>query len=75
MRISFEDMIYNYEETTQRIMDFVGIAVTHHIAPKTRFNPAISIKGTKLWKSHPEYSDAVEIIAKNLPESLYDSGK
>lgn len=70
--ITFEELIYNYEESVKRVMDFVGISKEHHIAPKTRFDPAVSIKNTRLWKKHPEYADEVRVIEKELPEYLRD---
>ena len=72
MVVNFADMIYHYNEYVQRVFDFVGIDKSHHIAPKTHFNPDISIKGTKMWERFPEYADAVRIIEQELPEFLYN---
>ena len=71
MSISFEDLIYRYDESIKKVMDFVGIDIRHHIHPQTVFKPEISIKNTKQWERYPEYSGACEVIAKNLPELLH----
>lgn len=71
MFVKFEDMIYNYEESIEKIIHFVGIDVSHHINKKEHFNPAISIKNTKLWEKHPEFSKDICIIEKELSDYLY----
>lgn len=70
--VQFEDLIYKYDATTTRIMDWLGLTKEQHVSPKSGFDPAKSIKNTKLWISHPEYQKEAEEIAKKLPEYLYD---
>lgn len=69
--IQFENLIYNYEETTERIQRWIGLDEKNHIKPKTYFNPAISIKNTRFWRQHPEYLLEAKEIAKRLPQYLY----
>lgn len=69
--VHFEDMVYNYETMTKKVLEFVGINKVHHICPKKFFNPSISCKGTKLWERYPQYKEAVSIIEENLREYLY----
>ena len=69
--VQFEDLIYKYDETTTRIMDWLGLTKEQHVSPKSGFDPAKSIKNTKLWISHPEYQKEAEEIARKLPEYLY----
>lgn len=71
MYISIEDMIYRYDEMVPVVCEFVGIDPKHHILPKKYFDPSISAKGTRTWERYPQYSDAVSIIEKELPEFLY----
>jgi hypothetical protein len=52
-------------------MEFIGVTEEHHTRKKTRFNPEISIKNTRLWERYPQYAKEAEIIAKLLPEYLY----
>ena len=70
--VQFEDLIYKYDETTTRIMDWLGLTKEQHVSPKSGFDPAKSIKNTKLWISHPEYQKEAEEIARELPEYLYN---
>lgn len=71
LRIRFEDMIYHYDETVKKVLDFVSISPSHHISPRTHFIPEKSMKNTQMWKTRPEFVEAVKIIEKELPEYLY----
>lgn len=71
LRINFEDMIYNYEKSVQKICDFVGIEISQHKYPKRHFNPLVSVKNTKLWEKYPEYREATVVIEKELSDFLY----
>lgn len=72
MYIMFEDMIYNYKETTDKIREWIGLNNKNHIYPKKYMNPEISIKNTKLWESNIHYKKEADIIAKKLPDYLYN---
>lgn len=69
--IQFEDLIYKYDESAEKLMAFAGLKNEHHINPKTCFNPAVSIRNTRLWIQHPEYKAEADYIAQKLPEYLY----
>lgn len=69
LKVQFEDLIYNYDKTTVKLMDLVGMDESHHVRPLEFFNPQISIKGTKLWENN--FSDEIAYIEKNLPDFLY----
>lgn len=72
LRVNFEDMIYKYDETTKKIMEFIGESEKHHVNKKQRFRPDVSIKNTRMWESYPEYKEAVMYITKELAEFLYN---
>lgn len=67
--IYFEDLIYKYAETSQKIDDFLGIK-----SPKIKkyFNPERSIDNTQLFLKYTEYSEDIIKIEKELHEFLYD---
>lgn len=71
MYVNFEDLIYRYDESVKKILDFVGIEKKHHIAPKSVFDPRISKKNTKQWERYPEYNNACNIIKRYLPDMLH----
>lgn len=69
--IQFEDLIYKYDETTSKIMKFVGLDECNHITTKSMFDPAKSIKNTRLWIQNPEWAPEAEFISEKLPQYLY----
>ena len=71
LRINFEDLIYNYDTELKRIMDFLHFKKEDHINKKKRFDPAISIKNTQLFRKE-EYQEEIKIIEKELKDYLYD---
>lgn len=70
LNIRFEDMVYNYEATSKRIRDFLHLP--ENPAPKTVFDPSLSIANTQVFKRYPIYADDVRKIEEELPEYLFD---
>jgi hypothetical protein len=70
LSIKFEDMVYHYDETTARLRDFLHLP--DNPAPKTIFDPSISMPNTQVWKRFPQFAKDVEYIEKELPEYLFD---
>lgn len=72
MRIYFEDLIYHYEKTRERIMDFLEMASMSPCAQKKFFNPEISKKNVGLWKRiYKDYNHVMDAIAIELKDYLY----
>ena len=69
--INFEDMIYDYDNTTKKVMDFLGLKEKNHIKPKQIFIPEKSKNNTKLWEKYNEYSKEMKFIEKELKEFIY----
>ena len=72
MRINFEDMIYNYDETSKKLIEFVGLDPAQHSRPKTVFDPSRSIKNTNLAKKYPQAAKELEYIEAELKDYIYD---
>ena len=73
MIINFEEMIYEYEKTSQRIMSFCNLS--NHVYPKKFFDPSKSIANTQFYKQDTRYQNEIEIIEKELKEYLFDFSK
>ena len=71
--IHFEDMVYNYEDTTKWIREFCHLP--ENPRPKSIFDPHLSIANTQLYMRFPEYGADIEYIKKELPEYLFDFDK
>ena len=69
--IKFEDLVLNYDETTKKIMDFVGLKPEDHVAPKSVFDPEISKVNIGAWKEFID-QDFMKKIAEALPEYCYN---
>lgn len=68
--VQFEDLIYDYENGTAKIKDFLGLK--NHKTPKSHFDPAVSIANTQMFLRYPELSEDIKKIEDNLQEFLYD---
>lgn len=72
LRIRFEDLVYSYEETLQKIILFLELNENDHINKKQFFNPEISIKNTSLQSKYLKYKKEINIIEKELKEFCYE---
>jgi hypothetical protein len=69
--INFEELVYEYDNTLQKICDFLNIDIESHALRKKYFNPEISIINTKLWLKPHNYESEIKIIEKELSEFCY----
>ena len=69
LNVWFEDCVYNYETTKQRIENFVGIS--KHIRQMLRFKPDMSMVNTRIYENYPPLLQDIKQIEKELPGSLY----
>lgn len=69
--VQFEDLVYHYDETVSDVLSFLSLEKASQLTPQLHFNPAVSIKNTQLWKSHPELETEIRFIEKNLSEFIY----
>ena len=72
LRIRMEDTIYHYDEFSKVLDSFIGIDSNHHVYPRTKFNPAVSINNTQLWKKRPVNMDIIHRIEDQLSDFCYD---
>ena len=72
LRLKFEDLVYKYDETKERLFAFVGLNGNDHIDKKKYFNPSISIKNTNLFSRHPGYNNDIRYIEEHLEKYIYN---
>lgn len=71
LRIQFEDMIYDYEDTTRKIVEFLNLKLEDRY--RTIFSPELSIENTQLFLRYGEKEkDNIAYIERELSEYLYD---
>lgn len=73
MRIKFEDLVYNYDSSTERIRKFLGLG--DNPRPKSIFDPSLSVANTRLYERFPKFTDDVKYIEEHCKEYLYDFSK
>lgn len=70
MFVNFEDFIYDYEKTVEKVVLFCGIDKLQWTQKRKYFNPSISIKNTRKWLSYPQAKEDIDYIEKHLSEYL-----
>lgn len=73
LRLRFEDMVYEYEDTTKKLREFLHLP--ENPRPKSVFDPELSIANTQVFKRYPQFAEDIEKIEKALPEYLFDFSK
>lgn len=68
--LRFEDLVLNYDVTRQKIMDFLGLKPENHVAPKSMFDPAISVANIGDYKRYHRQEFMCE-IEKELSEYCF----
>ena len=68
LSIKFEELVYEYDETTSKINAFLNIKNDY---PKTIFAPERSAANTNLIRRFPELQDDINKIEKALPQYLF----
>ena len=70
LTVQYEELIYNYFPTTEKIMAFLGFKER----PANEFeffNPDISVKYTQAWKTYPGHETEKSIIEERLSKYLF----
>ena len=71
-RIRFEDLVYKYEETKQKLFEFVGVDESEHVEKLKKFNPEKSKENTNLKGRVKGFEKDIKYIEDNLKEYLYN---
>ena len=71
LRIYFEDLVYDYENTTKKIEKFLGLESSNHTKKKL-FDLEHAKKSTKLYLKNEEWKKEVKIIGEKLKEYCYN---
>lgn len=70
LKLHFEDIILNYDETLKEILEFTGIDQKNHINKRRFLDPNNSQKNLHLWKRH--YKPQLDVIENALKDYLYE---
>ena len=70
--LHFEDLIFRYEDTLQKIQQFLQFTDEAHIKKQQCFNPAKSIANTRKFKNYPQWKEDIAKIERELADYCYD---
>ena len=71
LKIQFEDLIYDYLNSVNKIENFIGIDNKWHSMKFKKLNPKRSFVNTQKWKKY-NVCNEIEIIENQLPEYIYN---
>ncbi|MBU0279241.1 MULTISPECIES: hypothetical protein [unclassified Gemella] len=74
LRIKFEDLIFNYDNSIKMIEAYLNLDSTNHIKKRKYFNPDISINNIQIYKQE-KYKEEVAVIEKELENYLHITNK
>ena len=72
MFLQFEDLVYNYDETSQKLMKFCCLKSEDHVNKKKIFNPSKSINNTQIFNLDSKYNNEAELIKEKLSHLIYE---
>lgn len=72
LNISFEDLIYNYDETVKKIEEHCGLSKDQHNQKLHFFNPQKSIMNTQVYKMNAEWESEIKVLESEFPQYTYD---
>ncbi len=70
LRLQFESLVTEYEETLPRIMRFLGLTAADHVFARQYLNPEVSARNVGIWQAHPR-PEEIEYIQRELREYCY----
>lgn len=70
--IMLEDLIYDYDNSLDKIYKFLDLSKKNHINKQTCFKPSVSINNTRLWVKYDQYKDKIKKIEDSLFEYCYE---
>lgn len=71
LKLNFEDLIFDYENTLNKILKFLELDSNNHINKNKFFNPEKSIKNCRLWEKVSDNQEEIRLIEKELLEFCY----
>ena len=73
--MNFEELIYDYGISLEKIKNFVGLSTAEHTKKLQCFDPKKSIKNTQVYKRYPMLENDIKRIEKELSEYCFNFEK
>lgn len=68
--IHFEELVYDYENTTQKVVEFLGLG--KHSYPKKYFEPEKSIVNSQVFRKYPDLKEDCDYLEQRLKKFCFD---
>jgi hypothetical protein len=72
LRLQYEDVIFNYDQNINKILNFLEEPASIHQNKNLYFKPEVSKKNIGLWKLMPDQKN-IEKIYENLSPYCFNS--
>lgn len=72
LRINFEDLVYDYDNTLKKVEGHCNLKSNQHDLIKKYFKPQKSIKNTQVYHLRKEWKKEVDLIEDELSEYCYN---
>ncbi|GHT52579.1 hypothetical protein FACS1894106_1600 [Spirochaetia bacterium] len=69
--LPFESLIYEYDNSLKRIIEYTELSESNHIHKLQHFNPELSQKNTQIFRQYPELTSDINKIEKTLEKYCY----
>jgi hypothetical protein len=69
--LNFESLVYDYDNTLDRIMNFIDLPAGDHVCKLKYFNPSLSSQNTMLFRRKTGFCDDILKIEKELSPYCY----
>lgn len=69
--INFEELIYDYDNTVNKILKFISCDRDRHKLKRKYFKPEKSVNNTKLFETYPQFESEIKHIEKELNEYIF----
>lgn len=73
--MNFEELIYEYNASLEKIMNFIGLSSSEHTRKLQYFDPQNSIKNTQVYKRYEMLKEDIKRIEIELSEFCFDFEK
>jgi hypothetical protein len=70
--IPFESLIYEYNSSLNKILDYTEMTAQEHSQKSKYFNPDLSIKNTQVFLQYPQLSNDIKEIEYGLEQFCYN---
>jgi hypothetical protein len=70
--IPFESLVYEYDDSINKIINYIKLSPNEHTNKLKYFNPDLSIKNTQIFIDYPKLQSDIKLIEQRLEKHCYN---